>query len=150
MMEQLLQIKTIPIKIEVTVNRAKLDYNNPLPKVAITKDKGKMTMHAEPIKINVDSQKMFDSIGLKKIDTLSKEVSDKGFKVAYEATAKIVQDGNKLEAAHKFSPADIAAEQSQRSIESVLAFIPKDGPEISWSDGTLSIQYQADQLNFDW
>ena len=31
-----------------------------------------------------------------------------------------------------------------------MDFLPKEGPDISWSGNTLSINYQASELNMDW
>ena len=149
-MEQLLNITTVPISIEVVVKRAKLNYNTELPKVDVSRSKGSLTMHAEPVKINIDSTKAFDSIGLKKTDALIRDNADEGIKICYQATAKFVDDGNQLLNIQNISPADLAAQQSQRSIETVMSFLPQSGPDISWSDGTLNINYQADELDFDW
>ncbi len=149
-MDQLLNITTVPVNIEVVVKRAKLEYNPELPKVHVSREKGGLKMQAKPIKIDIDNSKVFDSIGLKKVDTLIRDYADEGIKIAYQATARIVQDGNKLLDARNISPAQLAAQQNQRSIETILSFLPKDGPDISWRDGTLNITYQPDELNFDW
>lgn len=149
-MDQLLQINTVPIKIDVTVNRAKLQYNSDAPKVQVSRDKGGLKLQAQPIKINIDNQKMRDSINMKSPDKVTQDYADKGIKISYQATAKIVQDGNQLVDAQHISPAQLAAQQNSRSIETILSFLPSDGPDISWSGGTLNINYTADQLNFDW
>ena len=149
-MDQLLQINTVPIKIDVTVNRAKLQYSSDAPKVQVSRDKGGLKLQAQPIKINIDNQKMRDSINMKSPDKVTQDYADKGIKISYQATAKIVQDGNQLVDAQHISPAQLAAQQNSRSIETILSFLPSDGPEISWSGGTLNINYTADQLNFDW
>ena len=149
-MDQLLQINTIPIKIDVTVNRAKLQYSSDAPKVQVSRNKGGLKLQAQPIKINIDSQRMRDSINMKSPNKVSQDYADDGIRISYQATAKIVQDGNQLLDAQNISPAQLAAQQNSRSIETILSFLPSDGPEISWSDGTLNVNYTADQLNFDW
>lgn len=149
-MEQLLNISTIPINVEITVNRARLDYNNHLPKVKVTRDRGGLQIEAEPIKLHLDGQRMRDSLNMKKSADVTKDFADKGMKVSYQAIATIVQDGNKLVSPQGISPAEIASQKVQRSIETILEFLPKEGPEMSWTGGTLKVNYQADKMNFDW
>ena len=149
-MEQLLSITSVPISVEIIVHRARLDYNTELPKVEVSRNKGGLKMKADPIKINLDNSRMFDSIGLKSIDTVAREFSQKSIKIGYQAIANIVQEGNQLSDAQHYTPAMLAGQKSQRSIETILSFLPKEGPDISWTGGTLSINYQADDLDFDW
>ena len=149
-MDQLLKITTVPISIEIVVNRAKLNYDSEAPKVHVSKNKGGLTMEAKPIKINIDNTKVFDSIGLKKVDTLVHDYADVGIWLSFQATAKVTENGNQLLDFKNISPAQLAEQQNQRSIETVLSFLPKDGPDISWNDGTLNIKYQADDIDFDW
>lgn len=149
-MDQLLQITSVPIQIDVTVTRAKLQYNNQAPKVNVSRDKGGLKLQANPIKMQIDNQPVRDSLDLKTSQGLTKDFGDEGFSVSYQAIAKIVQEGDALLDAQHISPAQIAAQQNTRSIESILSFLPSESPDISWSDGTLNIQYTADSMNFDW
>lgn len=148
-MEQLLSITSVPIAVEITVNRAHLDYNTELPKVDVSRNKGGFKIQADPIRIDIDSTAVYNSIGLKNIDTLRQDYSQESIKVCYQATASIVQEGDLL-LGQNITPAQIAAQKSQRSIETILSFLPTEGPDISWTGGTLSINYQTDDLNFDW
>lgn len=149
-MEQLLRISSVPISVEITVNRARLQYNNQLPKVQVTRERGGFQMEAEPIRMNMDSTKMRDSIGLKSPDTLMRDCKSESMKITYQAIASMVQDGNRLMETNSYTPARLAAARNMKSIETVLEFLPKEGPEISWSGGTLSVKYETDKLNFNW
>lgn len=153
-MDQLLQITNIPIRVEIQIQRAQLQHDTQQPRVNVSRNRGGLTMKADPIRINLDTTKVRESVGAKGPDTLTKEFGAKGIQVSYDAIAKIVQNGNKLmdgiSQTRKFSPSDLAKQTNLNSIETVLDFIPKDSPDISWDGGTLSIQYKADDLAFDW
>lgn len=149
-MEQLLSIKTIPISVEIVIENAQLKYNNKLPKVEVSRQQGGLQMKAEPIKVNIDTFEMRQSIGLKSINTVINEFGNQGIKLAYEATAKIVQEGNQLAHPKGMDIAQIAASRMNKQYETVLDFLPKVGPEISWDGGTLSVHYQMDKLDMDW
>lgn len=150
MVGQLLSIKQIPVSVEIVIEKAKLEYNSELPKVEMSREKGGLQMKADPIRINIDSFEMRKSIGLKSNGTLIKDFADKGIKVSYDAIASIAEEGNQLADPHGMKPADIAAAKVTKSIETVLDFLPKQGPDISWDGGKLSIHYQMDKLNMDW
>lgn len=149
-MEQLLNINSIPISVEIVMNNAQLKCNHELPKVELSRQSGGLTMKADPIKINVDSFKTRQSIGLKSNDTLIKDYANEGIKVAYKAIARIVDEGNSLADPKGMTPAEIAATKLNRTIETVMAFLPEDGPDISWDGGTLNIKYQMDKINAKW
>lgn len=56
--QQLLQITTIPISIEIKVTNAKYQYpegKDRQPKVNITNTQGGYVMKADPIKVNIDT-----------------------------------------------------------------------------------------------
>ena len=50
-MEQLLQIKTIPIKYELKIQHASLQHQNGTAEFEISRDKGGMTIKSRPIKL---------------------------------------------------------------------------------------------------
>lgn len=150
-MEQLLRISSTPISVEIEINRARLNYQSEFPKVSVTReDGGGLKMKADPIKINIDSFETRQSIGLKSNDTLIKEFADKGIKVAYQAIAQIAEEGDSLADPNGMTPAQIAASKISKSIETVLDFLPKEGPKITWDGGKLSIEYQMDKLDMNW
>ena len=148
-MEQLLSIKPIPISVEIVIDNAKIKYDSKLPKVEISHQKGGLQMKADPLKINIDTFELRQSIGLKSNKTLIDESAQKGIKVSYQAIARIADEGDSLADPKGMSVAQIAASKVSRSIETVMDFLPKGDPDISWDGGKLSIHYQMDKLNTD-
>lgn len=152
-MEPLLKITSIPIDIEVKINRATMEpIDNELPKVRISRDKGEFNIDAEPVSIQIDNTKMYNSIGLKKPLTRGLEYGDKGLSVCYQGVAKIVDNAVAVSDG-KTNASEIAKNEMMSdalsALDHVTAFIPEDGPDISWKDGRLSINYTADKLNID-
>ncbi len=150
-MQQLLNITSVPINIEVNVTRAELKQDTSGPKVQINRDPGMMRIEAEPIKVNIDNSAARESLGYghKNIDTFAKDEAQKGVRIAYEAIATIVNEGDAM-AAGEATPASIAASKASRTMETVMEFLPKEGPDITWSGNTLNINYHADPLSMDW
>ena len=154
MIEPLLKITTIPIDVEVKINKASYERidNAEMPKAKVTRDKGEFNIEAEPVRIHIDNTPVFDSIGLKKPTTRGIEEGQKGLSVSYQAVARIAQDGKDI-ADGKTTVQEIAKRQTMedatKALNLVTAFIPESGPDISWSDGKLNINYTADKLNID-
>ena len=61
-MEQLLQIKTVPISYELKVENARLERRNGTAEVEISRDKGGMHIKSRPVKVNIDSFEARNSI----------------------------------------------------------------------------------------
>lgn len=150
-MNQLLNITSVPINIEVNITRAELKQESQAPTAHVTRSDGGMQINADPIKVNIDNTAVRESLGygFKNIDTFSKDEAEKGMSVAYQAVANIVSEGDAL-ANFEATPSSIAASKAARTLETVMDFLPKGSPDISWSGDTLSINYKADNLNIDW
>lgn len=134
-MEQLLSIKHVPIKVEVKVQRAELkpveNNTSSAPSVQVSaKQGGGVRVEANPYRVNLSENRNFDSY--------TPSPNSEGFSLTYDAIAKIAEGG----AAQGVDNSQFAAQKS-KSIESVLQSLPKGkNNAVSYSDGTLSINYQ--------
>ncbi|MEG0898783.1 MAG: DUF6470 family protein [Oscillospiraceae bacterium] len=154
-MEQLLSIKTIPVNLQFKITHASMEISQPMPKVNISRqDGGGFVMESEPIQVQLNTYNCRKSLGLKNNTDLSKDFANKSVQVAYEATAKIAREGTALSDAFGDGNTNIipqlAYERFSKSIDTVMSFLPKEGPDISWKGGTLNISYNVDKLDFDW
>ncbi|MGN1090579.1 MAG: DUF6470 family protein [Huintestinicola sp.] len=150
-MNQMLNISSVPINIEVNITKAELKQSTEAPTVQINKNPGGMQIKADPIKVQIDNTAVRESLGYghKNIDTFAKDEANKGISVAYQAIATIVNEGDSL-SRMETTPPEIAASKAARTLDTVMDFLPKGSPDISWTGNTLSINYQADQLDMDW
>lgn len=150
----LLKITTIPISIEVNVTNAQFKAQEPTqqPRVNIQRTQGGYKMESEPIKINIDTYAARKSMGYGEYNNtdFNRHQADKGWKIAYEGVARIVDEGDELMKGS--SPMEIAAQQMRAgaSIESVMEFLPKSDADISFDNGKLSINYTPSDMNMDW
>jgi len=149
----LLQISSTPIRIEINVTRASLESPaKQLPRMNVRTEKGGFRMEARPAKLNIDTYEARKSTGISKMNTsdfIDHEVQ-RGIKLAYQGTARIVEEGNSM--ARGSSPVDVAV-QNQRagySIETFMEFIPKTGAHFSYQEGVLNIDYTVDDSTVNW
>ncbi len=152
-MEQLLQITTIPIKYELKVHNASLEYHNGTAELEISRNEGGMTIKSRPIKLHLDTYEARNSV----VPTTKTQIArdfQEGTRAAYDATANFAQEG-KMMLKTRIGEGGETLKQifAQRVAlptgEFGLAFTPTTGPDIEWEPPELSIEYQMDKLNFD-
>lgn len=150
----LLKITSIPISIEVNVTNASLkasENKEPL-RVDISTTPGGFRMQSQPAQIKVDSYEVRASMGYGEYNAgdFNQKEADKGWKIAYQGVARIIDEGNQL--ARGVSPSAIAAQQMRAgaSIETITEFLPKGIPDVSFDKGKLSLNYTPSDVNIDW
>ena len=154
MIPNLLQITTIPIKIEIKVTNAKFEHSKEYtqPKVNIKNTNGGYVMQAEPLKLNIDTYQARKSLGYGNMtdgDMLAQKAQD-GFSIAFQGTAKVASEGDQL--ARGASPAEIALSNARAgaTVQTIMEFLPKEGADITFDQGTLNIEYQMGEQDIDW
>lgn len=151
-MQPLIEIQTIPIEIQMKVTDARLEYARGTANLEISRDKGGLQIRSQPIQVNIDTFEARNSI----VPTTMRSIEQKaqqGRQAAYEATASISREGRMMmEATVDGQVIPNLARQAvlERPANLNIQFLPSTGPEISWSGGELSVQYEMDKLNFDW
>lgn len=149
----LIEIKTVPIEIEMHVTDAKLEYSRGTVDMEVTRDKGGINIRSKPIRVNLDTFEARNS-QFPTLATRMKQNASAGIQAAYEATATYAQQGKLLLQARigEEMVTQFAKQAQTRDLKTNvgLAFTPAVGPEISWDKGELNIRYEMDKMNFDW
>lgn len=152
-MYPLIEIKTVPIEIEMKVTDAKLEYTCGTADLEISRANGGLSIRSRPIRLNLDTFEARNSV----VPTTMRSVeqyAQKGQESAYEATAIYAQQGQMLLNAKigQELVTQFAADAQARNIKTNvgLQFLPSVGPEISWTPAEMTIHYEMDKLNFDW
>jgi UDP-N-acetylglucosamine enolpyruvyl transferase len=151
----LLQITTIPISIEIKVTNAKYEYPDATerqPKVNVTNTQGGYVMKADPIKVNIDTYQARKSLGYGHMNDgdMMAQKAQEGFSLAFQGTARVASEGNML--ARGMSASEIAIQNARAgaTVETIMEFLPKEGADITFDGGTLSIDYQMGEQDIDW
>lgn len=150
-MEPLLKITSVPLKFEMIVSNARLEYKNSNAQLEISRDSGGLKIKSDPIRLDIDSFECYNSIN-PTAKTSIKNAAEKGKMAAYEATAAYAREG-KLFLNAKIGEdviGRIAASKMEVNTNVGIAFTPTARPELTWSDPEITIEYELDKLNFDW
>lgn len=152
-MYPLIEIKTVPIEIEMKTTDAQWKYVRGSADLEISRDKGGMKIKSRPVKVNIDTFEARNSV----VPTPARSIANnaqEGHQAAYEATAAYARQGQLLlntrigeELVTKF-----ASEAMTKDLKTNVGikFIPTTGPEITWTPAEMNIRYEMDKLNFDW
>lgn len=151
-MKPLLRISSTPISVEYTTKRASLQHSTKPASVNVTRSRGRAQIQTAPAKVQIDTTEARASVGLKSAARSIRDFAQEGAAAAQEAARNYAEQGNAILDAHgKGSPiADIAESKMNQTLQTGLAFLPSQGPEITVESGSISFDYQMDRLTFDW
>ncbi len=152
-MTPLIEIKSVPIEIEMKVSHAKLEYTRGVADLEISRNDGGLSIRSRPIRLNIDTFEARSSV----VPTTAQAVrqsSEKGQQAAYEATASYAQQGKLLLQAKigQELVTQFAAEAQTKDLKTNVGikFIPTTDADLSWQNGEMNIRFEMDKLNFDW
>ena len=150
-MERLIEIKTVPIELEMKVNHARLDYKHSTVDLEISRDQGGLQIRSKPIKVNIDTFEARNSVSPTAMRSIE-QAAQRGQQKVYDTTATYARRGDLLLEAKIGEQliSQFAMESQQVNTDFAMKWLPTTGPDISWDGGELSIRYAMDKLNFDW
>jgi len=151
-MEQLLEIKTIPMSLEMKINKARYEIAATNATFEMTRNKGGLQMQMKPAKLKIDTVEARYSAGIKSAMRSVNDFAKSGVQAGYKATATYAREGNlMLDINIMDNPIpEIAMRKIISDFNFNLGFIPEVGPDISWEIGGISMNFEMDKLNFDW
>ena len=149
----LIEIKTVPIEIEMKVTDAKLEYARGTADLEISRNDGGLSIKSRPIRLNMDTFEARNSI----VPTTARAISQaaqRGTQASYEATAAYARQGKLLLSAKVGEDmiSQIAAQTQAQNVQTNVGiqFLPSVGAELNWDPGDMQIRFEMDKLNFDW
>lgn len=150
-MERLIEIKTVPIELEMKVNHARLDYKRSTVDLEISRDQGGLQIRSKPIKVNIDTFEARNSVSPTAMRSIE-QAAQRGQQKVYDTTATYARRGDLLLEAKIGEQliSQFAMESQQVNTDFAMKWLPTTEPDISWDGGELSIRYAMDKLNFDW
>lgn len=152
-MYPLIEIKTVPIEIEMKTTNARLEYKRGVAEMEISRNDGGMNIKSRPIRVKMDTFEARNSLSPTPMRSVV-QAAQAGRQAAYEATATYARHGQLLLNAKVGEElvTQFAAEpmQEEMNVNVGLDFLPKGGVELDWEGGEMQIRYEMDKLNFDW
>lgn len=152
-MYPLIEIKTVPIEIEMRTTQAKMEYSRGTAEMEVSRSKGGLSIKSRPIKVNIDTFEARNSVSPTVMRAVEQN-AQAGQQAAYEATATYARQGQLLLKAKigQEMVTQFANETQSANLKTNVGiqFLPTTGANISWDAGEMDIKYQMDKLTFDW
>nr|WP_297178745.1 DUF6470 family protein [uncultured Agathobaculum sp.] len=150
-MERLIEIKTVPIELEMKVNHAQLNYQRSTVDLEISRNQGGLQIRSKPIKVNIDTFEARNSVSPTAMRSIE-QAAQRGQQKVYDTTATYARRGDLLLEAKIGQQliSQFAMESQQVNTDFAMKWLPTTGPEITWDDAEINIRYEMDKLNFDW
>ncbi len=149
----LIEIKTVPIEIQMKTTHASLEYTRGTAEMEIRRDSGGLNIKSRPIKLKLDTFEARNSITPTTMRSVE-QAAQRGQQAAYSATATYARHGQLFLNARLGEDvvAQIASERTNQDLQlnAGLEFLPKTGVNIQFEEGDIQIRYEMDKLNFDW
>ena len=149
----LIELKSVPIEIEMKITDAKLEYKRGTVDMQVSRNEGGLQIKSSPIRLNLDTFEARNSV-MPTVATRIQRSAEAGQQAAYSATATYARQGQLLLQARVGQElvTQFAAEAQNQDLKTNVGiqFLPTTGPEISWDKGEINIRYEMDKMNFDW
>ena len=149
----LIELKSVPIEIEMKITDAKLEYKRGTVDMQVSRNEGGLQIKSSPIRLNLDTFEARNSV-MPTVATRIQRSAEAGQQAAYSATATYARQGQLLLQARVGQElvTQFAAEAQNKDLKTNVGiqFLPTTGPEISWDKGAINIRYEMDKMNFDW
>lgn len=155
-MKQLIELQIIPAQIELRKTDAKLEYVNASASQNMRKTGGELSIQTKSAKVHVDTYACRSSMGpgFVSVKDNIKQYADKGFSTADGATAKYANRGQQLNKVKNGQEliTQFAKQDHYKNVKMNIGidFIPRVAPEVTVEPADIQIDYQPEQLQFDW
>ena len=128
-MERLIEIKTVPIELEMKVNHARLDYKRSTVDLEISRNQGGLQIRSKPIKVNIDTFEARNSVSPTAMRSIE-QAAQRGQQKVYDTTATYARRGDLLLEAKIGEQliSQFAMESQQVNTDFAMKWLPTTGP----------------------
>jgi hypothetical protein len=149
-----IQISTTPARIDISTVRPLYDYIHINSQLDIEKTQARLDISSRDIKCDIDSTNCRAEEGLKTTSQLTADYARAGIENAQNVAHEASVEGQEIIHAgpHERAQQEIDKEKviNGQQKEYGLAFIPSQGPQITWEKNEIYMNYQPEQYMYHW
>lgn len=149
---QLLKITSTPMKYELEVENAKLEYQQDVtPSCDITVSPSQLEMHSKEAQVRIDTYEARKSLGLTNIEDTIQQYAAKGKEHISKQIDEYVETGKAMgDIQDGVEIGDIVRQKMLQQPELYTTFLPSAEAQISVDPGQLDINYKPGDVSLDW
>ncbi|MDP4109972.1 MAG: DUF6470 family protein [Bacillota bacterium] len=148
-MDQLIEIKRIPMQLEIHCTRAQIKMKTNRSVCRMNREGGSLNVSRSYPQLKIDTYESRARMGFTSVTRSADVYAQKGVQAANDATARIIQEGNTL-MDNDNSISDIMFSRMSGHFDAMLGFTPSVPAKIEWKPEQLNMQYEADRMSFEW
>lgn len=151
-MQQLLQITVTPVKYELEIEHARLEYKQDFqPRAEVQTTPSELKIQTTDTTLRLDTYNARKSLGFRNAGDLIGENADHGKKALETYVNDTVEMGNQMARIEDgVTIRDIVSRKMLEQPEMYTAFLPSSGADISWEPGNIQTNYQPANSSYDW
>ncbi len=143
-----MRIEKVILTYEITP--AQLVYKLTPAQMQVSTKRGGFSVEREPMRMELDNRQFFDSIEIKGIEGLAREIIGAGKEAVLESAGRYTRQKNAMTGPDAVNISQIVAQQGRAPAWTKLTFIPKARPQTSWSGGELNMRFIRDKVEISW
>ena len=149
---QLLKITSTPMKYELEVEDAKLDYQQAgSPSCDISTSSSQLKMKSQSSLVQIDTYEARKSLGQTNIEDSVQQYAAKGKEHIINQTKEYVQFGQAMaDIQNGTEISDIVKQKMLQQPELYTTFLPSASADISFTPSKLDINFTPSDVNLDW
>ncbi len=152
-MDVLLQITTSPVKYELEITHAKLEYDQELQPIGKAETKPfAFHMQSQNVQVRLDTYEARKSLDMMRISDRIRSAAENGKMALQEGIRETVEDGKALAKINEGMTVNQLMQQkaAYQTPQLFTAFLPSGGAQISWEPSDLQMDYQRGDVSFDY
>lgn len=150
-MYPLIEIKSVPIELQIKTKSASLEYTRGTAELEITRsEQGDVDVRNRSIQVKLDT---FEQRGGKfsaANAAVTQATQPAQATAQYQATAAFADQGQIQLSARIGNSVSQTTQTPNGDAAYTPSFQPTSGVNVKWEDGAMEIRYAMDKLNFDW
>ncbi len=151
-MEQLIQITTTPMKYEMVLESAKLEYKQEFqPEIQIDSQRGNFEMQTTPTKMYLDTYEQRRSVGLSNNSDFVQDTANAGKRNISNYISNTNQMGQQMAQIEDNVTIGSIMEQKLTQAPAMMStvFIPSGRVRTTWQPGNVETNYRQGKVNFN-
>lgn len=149
---QLIEITSTPIKYEMEITPAKLEYSSEkIPKMNAQVTSPDMKINMNNISVKLDTYEARRSLGFEKVSDRIKSAAQKAMQSVSDVTREYVEMGKQMGSIqNKVTIPQIIRQKNVDNSQLITAFLPSSGADLYWQPNNIDIDYTPGKTNIDW
>lgn len=140
---QLLRISSIPMKVELNIEKPQFEYEKSRPEIRIETQSAKLNKRSSITKMTLDTYEARKSLGQSGPVDASREAAARGRQIASEAASAYSEMGRQMMEIQKGgSIADLLYQRLLMQPETEVVYLPAVPGHIEWIPAELDLEYE--------